>query len=105
MLKGKRPRMAAGKHRAPIMENSSNLCGKRIRYARARAEMSQTDLCAALSVDHNIEVTQNVISKIENGIRAVNDIELVAIAQVLNVTPCFLLYGEERPCANIKVKG
>jgi transcriptional regulator with XRE-family HTH domain len=97
--------MAAGKHRAPIMDSrNNNLCGKRIRYARARAEMSQTELCAALSVDHNIEITQNVVSKIENGIRTVNDIELVALAQALNVTPCFLLYGEERPCAQIKVK-
>lgn len=97
--------MAAGKQRAPIMDSrNNNLCGKRIRYARARIEMSQTELCAALSVDHDIEISQNVVSKIENGIRAVNDIELVAIAQVLNVTPCFLLYGEERVCANIKVK-
>ncbi len=97
--------MAAGKHRAPIMDNrNNNLCGKRIRYARARIEMSQTDLCAVLSVDHDIEISQDVISKIENGIRAVNDIELVAIAQALNVTPCFLLYGEERACANIRVK-
>jgi transcriptional regulator with XRE-family HTH domain len=66
--------------------------------------MSQTDLCAALSVDHGIDISQDVISKIENGIRAVNDIELVAIAQVLHVTPCFLLFGEERPCGNVKAK-
>lgn len=88
------------------MDSSNNLCGKQIKYARALIEMSQTELCAALSVDHSIEISQDVISKIENGIRAVNDIELVAIAQILNVTPCFLLYGDDRPvCAQIKVKG
>lgn len=74
-----------------------NVSGKRIKLARTNREMAQADLCAALSVDHGIEMTQNTLSNIERGERIVRDEELAAFAQVLDVNPCWLLFGDNVP--------
>lgn len=71
-----------------------NVCGPRVRIARERAGMSQVELAAALSVDHNIELNQSDISEIERGIRGVRDYELNAIAVVLSVDVVWLLRGD-----------
>ncbi len=54
------------------------------------------EVAAALSVDHDIEITQKGISNIEIGVRRVNDIELVALAKVLEVSAAWLLYGDKK---------
>lgn len=59
--------------------------------------MAQIDLCAALSVEHQIEMTQNTLSNIERGARIIKDEELVAFAQILDVNPMWLLFGETPP--------
>ena len=74
-----------------------NLCGKRVKLARVETELKQVELAAALSVEHNIEITQKGISNIEIGVRRVTDIELVALAKVLNVSASWLLYGDKIP--------
>jgi transcriptional regulator with XRE-family HTH domain len=84
------------------MKNRKNISGKRIRLARTRIEMSQSDLCAALSVDHGIEMNQNTISNIERGARVVKDYELGAFAAVLNVQPSFLLSGDNGQNGKLK---
>ena len=56
--------------------------------------MSQVELAAALSVDHNIELNQSDISEIERGIRGVRDYELNSIAVVLAVDVVWLLRGD-----------
>lgn len=71
-----------------------NVCGPRVRIARERAGMSQVELAAALSVDHNIELNQSDISEIERGIRGVRDYELNSIAVVLAVDVVWLLRGD-----------
>ncbi len=52
--------------------------------------MDQHELSAALSVDHTIELSNKVIHRIEKGARPVRDVELIAIAKVLSVSPNWL---------------
>lgn len=74
-----------------------NLCGKRIKLARINQELAQVELCAALSVDYEIEMSQNTLSNIERGERIIRDTELAAIAEVLNISPTWFLYGDNQP--------
>jgi len=69
-----------------------NIVGDRIRIARAihKPPMSQSDLLAQLQV-HGLEITQPSLSRMENGQRPVNDYELVALSEVLNVSVMWLL--------------
>lgn len=64
-----------------------NLVNKRIRIARAMHDpkMDQKDLLAKLQVE-GINISQSMLSKIENGKRPVSDIELRAFAKVLGVS-------------------
>ena len=74
---------------------TANISGARIKKAREDAGMDQVELSAALSVDFSIKLDQSDISEIERGVRGVKDFELDAIAQVLDVSPTWLLRGEE----------
>ena len=69
-----------------------NIVGERIRIARAihKPPMSQSDLLARLQVQ-NFKITQPALSRMENGQRTVSDIELVALAEILNVSVLWLL--------------
>ena len=62
-----------------------NICGDRIREARLRARLSQSDLCRRLQLA-GVIVERDVISRIENGGRFVADFEVVVIADVLEVS-------------------
>ena len=53
-----------------------NICGDRIREARLRARLSQSDLCRRLQLA-GVIVERDVISRIENGGRFVADFEVV----------------------------
>ena len=55
--------------------------------ARMAKGMNQVDLAAELSVNYGIELSQNLISKIESGRRPVRDKEIAAIAEILDVKP------------------
>lgn len=57
--------------------------------------MAQIDLAAALQVDFNLDIGQTGISNIERGLRYVKDFELFAIAETLEVSPLWLLYGNK----------
>lgn len=61
-----------------------NLCGDRIREARQKRRLSQSDLCKLLQL-RGIMVERDVISRMESGSRIVTDFEAVAIAEVLEV--------------------
>lgn len=74
-----------------------NLSGKRIKMLRIHKEMLQADLCAALSVDYDIEMTQNTLSNIERGARIIQDNELAAFAKILDASPSWLLFGDDTP--------
>lgn len=62
-----------------------NLCGNRVREARARRNMTQTDLAAKLQVA-GITMERDSVSRIEIGTRFVTDYELSVLAEVLGVS-------------------
>lgn len=72
----------------------NNICGKQIYTIRKNAvpKMSQRMLAEKLQLI-GIDVDKNAIQKIESGQRFITDIELRAIATVLNVD-IMSLYGE-----------
>lgn len=70
-----------------------NLCGDRIREARARRRLSQSDLCKLVQLK-GIMIERDVVSRMESGIRIITDFEAVAIAEALEV-PVLWLMGKE----------
>ena len=62
-----------------------NLCGNRVREARARRNMTQTDLAAKLQVA-GITMERDSVSRIAIGTRFVTDYELSVLAEVLGVS-------------------
>ena len=75
--------------------NKTNISGQRIKQSRIGQGLDQVELSAALKVDFNIILTQSDISEIERGVRGIKDFELDAISRVLNVSPVWLLRGNE----------
>lgn len=67
-----------------------NLCGDRIREARQRQRLSQTDLCQKLQLE-GVMLERDTISRMENGDRFVADFEAVTISKVLDVPVDWLL--------------
>ena len=63
----------------------TNITGKRIRQLRKKRKLSQTQLSAQLET-MAVYVCRGSISRIENGVRFVTDIELQALAKVLDVS-------------------
>lgn len=67
-----------------------NLCGKKIREARLKQRLSQSDLAAQLQIE-GITIERDSISRIEIGTRFVPDYELKVFAKVLRVSMEWLL--------------
>jgi transcriptional regulator with XRE-family HTH domain len=72
-----------------------NICGSRIKQRREELKMTQAELAAAINVDFKIKVDRSDISEIERGVRGLKDYELFSMAKILNVSPVWLLCGEE----------
>ena len=70
-----------------------NICGDRIREARLRRRLSQSDLCRLLQLA-GVVVERDTISRMENGGRFVADFEVVTIADILEVSVEWLLGRE-----------
>lgn len=70
-----------------------NLCGDKVRQARQKIRISQSDLAARLQIE-GIIIERDSISRIEAGTRFVADYELKIIAKVLNVDILWLLDEE-----------
>ena len=62
-----------------------NLCGDRVREARARLNITQADLAARLQVA-GVIMERDSVSRIEIGTRCVTDYELVVLSNVLGVS-------------------
>ena len=62
-----------------------NIIGDRVREARLRAGLSQSALSQRLEL-HAVYVCRGSLSRIENGERAVTDIEIAALSKVLGVS-------------------
>ena len=67
-----------------------NISGDRIREARQKKRLSQTDLAARMQVQ-GVLIERDSISRIEIGTRFVPDYELPVFAQVLGVSVSWLL--------------
>lgn len=75
-------------------DGKKNLAGPRVRALRESAGLSQEGLMARLQL-LGMDAERGVIKRIENGDRAVSDLELRAIAQVFHVTYEYLIDGTE----------
>lgn len=73
-------------------DGSLNISGKRIASLRKQLfpKTSQKGLADKLQLA-GIDIDKNAIQRMESGQRFITDIELKAIAQVLNTTPDYLL--------------
>ena len=81
----------------------NNISGHRIRVARNMhiPRLTQDDLVARMHTRHQLILSKNGISRIENGERYVTDVELLAFAEVLKVSTAWLL-GETSDPAPLK---
>ena len=71
-----------------------NMCGDRVREARQKQRISQTDLAARLQVS-GVVIERDSISRIEIGTRFVADYELTVLASCLKVSVGWLLGIED----------
>lgn len=69
---------------------SKNICGKRVKSARKKLNLSQENLAAKLQIE-GIVIERDSVSRIEIGTRFVADYELAALSKVLNVSLEYLL--------------
>lgn len=76
---------------------ATNKCGKRVKLARVEKDMTQLDLATALNIDCDIEISSTGVSDLENGKRFVKDFEIIALAEVLDKHPMWLLFGDKAP--------
>ncbi|HJC01584.1 MAG TPA: helix-turn-helix domain-containing protein [Candidatus Gemmiger stercoripullorum] len=71
-----------------------NISGDRIRQARQKRRLSQTDLAARMQVA-GVIIERDSISRIEIGTRFVPDYELPVFARILGVSVPWLLGMEQ----------
>ena len=67
-----------------------NLCGNRVRMARAKKKLTQEELAARLQVE-GVTLERDCVSRIEIGTRFVADYELKMLSKILGVTVEWLL--------------
>lgn len=73
-------------------KGKKNLCGERIREARQKLKLSQSELAAKLQTE-GVILERDSISRIEIGTRFVTDYELRTFANALRVNVEWLLGG------------
>ncbi len=73
--------------------SGNNICGRNIAILRKATGLSQNGLASQLQL-HGLDVDKNAIQRIEAGKRFVTDIELVYLAEVLQVSYSDLLDRE-----------
>ena len=71
-----------------------NLVGARVELARKNQDMKQKELPAQLQVS-GVDMNASGLSKLEGLVRHVTDFELVALADILNVSVDWLLCRED----------
>lgn len=68
-----------------VDSEKANIIGSKIKEARIKAGLSQQELSNKLEL-MAVYVCRGSISRIENGERAITDIEIDAISKILNVS-------------------
>ena len=71
-----------------------NICGQRVKEARKNLRLSQAELAARLQVS-GVVVERDSVSRIEIGTRFVADYEVKILAEILKVSPAYLLGLED----------
>lgn len=71
-----------------------NICGDKIREARLKLRLTQSDLAAKMQIN-GVIIERDSISRIEIGTRFVTDYELKVFAQVLKIELQWLLSAED----------
>lgn len=66
-------------------DGTNNLCGKNVAAARKKMGISQRELADRLQLQ-GLDLDKNAIQRIEAGKRFVTDIELSALAVILDMT-------------------
>ncbi len=74
---------------------NKNLVGSRVETARKELGMKQKELLAQLQV-RGVDLNSSGLSKLEGQLRQVNDHELLALSEILNVSVYWLLTGKEK---------
>ncbi|WP_418830708.1 helix-turn-helix domain-containing protein, partial [Ruminococcus sp.] len=72
-----------------------NLIGHRVESVRKQKGMKQKELLAQLQVS-GVDMNASGLSKLEGQIRFVTDVELVALADILEVSVDYLLGRDEK---------
>jgi transcriptional regulator with XRE-family HTH domain len=67
-----------------------NICGERVKEARKKLKITQSDLAARLQIE-GVNIERDSVSRIEIGTRFVADYELVVLCKILNVSADYLL--------------
>jgi transcriptional regulator with XRE-family HTH domain len=80
--------------RINVFNGKKNISGDRIREARLKQRISQTELAAKMQVA-GVMIERDSISRIENGSRFIPDYELPILSKILNVSVEWLLGMEE----------
>ena len=70
--------------------SNKNIISVRLKQARKEKQLSQSELAAKLQL-HNINIDQQMISRIEKNERQVTDYEIACICKCLNISPEWLL--------------
>jgi transcriptional regulator with XRE-family HTH domain len=93
--------MPRGPARLRTPDKRQNLCGVRVRARRKELRLSQTMLCERLTriTDGHWNPSVYDLCRIEGGRRIVADVELPALAEALECSPCWLLIGQGSPAA------
>jgi transcriptional regulator with XRE-family HTH domain len=76
-----------------------NLCGEQVRQIRQERGLSIAQLQEML-VQCGLDLDHTDLDMLEHGQRAVSDIELASLSQVLAVSPDQLVWGETPPDKN-----
>lgn len=76
-------------------DGKKNLVGPRVRALREREHLSQEALMAQLQL-LGMDEERGVIKRIENGDRAVSDLEIQLFSQFFHVTYEYLIDGTEK---------
>ena len=70
--------------------DNKNIISSRLKQARKERKLSQSDLAAQLQV-YNINIDQQMISRIEKNMRQVTDYELACICKCMDISPEWML--------------
>ncbi len=89
--------MPRGAPRLRTTDGKMNQIGERVHDRRRDLKVTQDMLCARLAdaTDGQWVADRRDIFRIEDGRRSVHDLELLALAQALECSACWLLTGEE----------